>query len=121
MNLQIARPRPPPDRSWPPEYDVYSSKIFSRFSIGTPGPESHISIRNELGACKRDARRSPVVISVVFNCARRSQKKGYPLTSIDPYLGVNLHALSRRLTSTCSICSGSKYSAWLEGIICRLN
>src|SRR5690349_21166897 len=98
MNLQIARPRPPPDRSWPPAYDVYSSKIFSRLSIGTPGPESQISTRNELGACKRDARRSPVV-NVVFSCARRSQKNGYPLTSIDPYFGVNLQALSSRLTS----------------------
>src|SRR5215470_14683151 len=30
--LQIARPSPPPDRSAPPPYDVYSSKMLARCS-----------------------------------------------------------------------------------------
>src|SRR5439155_12916745 len=75
MNLQIASPRPPPDLSWPPEYEVYSSKIFSMWSIGTPGPESRISTRNEFGACILQIRRSPFVTELA-SLPRRSQKYG---------------------------------------------
>src|SRR5690348_6604569 len=99
MNLQIASPRPPPDLSWPPAYVVYSSKIFSRCSNGTPGPESRMSTRYEFGACNREIRRSPLIV-VLFNLARRSQKNGYARTSIHPYFGVNLQALSSRLINT---------------------
>ena len=106
-NLQIARPRPPPERSLALPYEVYCSKIASSQAGSIPGPESLISIRYALGG---SAESSIWVWS-------ESQHTEDPRISISPDRGVNLHAFSSRLISSCSICGVSKNIVFSGGSI----